>query len=74
MTIEITSRDTFEPTIVSGSFKDIVQELELEATKNNHFALFHEVLPEGGSAPVALEMRNITRLRDLDSRPEGFLT
>lgn len=64
MTVEITSRDTLDPTICTGSFGSFVQELNLAAAAGHQYVVAKEIRADG-EAHVALETRNITRIRDL---------
>jgi ABC-type microcin C transport system duplicated ATPase subunit YejF len=60
--LEITSRDTLDPTIMEGDLAELVNDLNLAAAKGKQFV----VVTEKGSGNTALETRNITRIREKD--------
>lgn len=64
MTVEITSRDTMDPTTVDADFATFVNELNLAHAAGKQFIIFTEVLPDGRKAPVALSSSNMTRVRE----------
>lgn len=65
MTLEVTSRETLEPTLVAGKFEDFVTDLNIAAASGKVFVIATE-LRNGSERHVALETRNITRIRDLE--------
>lgn len=58
--IEITSRDTLDPTIVEADMATLVNDLNIAAAAGKQFV----ILQEHGAGAVALETRNITRMRE----------
>jgi hypothetical protein len=73
MTVEVTSRDTFDATVVEGDFVQFVNDLNLAAAAGKQFVLFTEVRPDGSTNPVALEARNITRAREVTGDSSDFI-
>lgn len=70
MTVEVTSRDTLDPTRCEGRFVDFVNDLNIAAAAGKAFVLAQEA----GRGPVALETRNITRVRDLgEEEPSAYI-
>lgn len=59
-TLEITSRDTLDPTLVEGEFLDLVNNLNIAAATGKQFLL----VDEKGSGNTAIEIKNITRIRE----------
>jgi hypothetical protein len=59
--VEITTENTFDPTIVVEQLSTVVGELN---KSKGLFVLLTEALPDGSHAPVALATRKITRIRD----------
>lgn len=66
MTLEITSRNTLDPTVVAGEFASFVDSLNIAAASGKQFVIAAEVRGDE-ETHVALETRNITRVRDLGS-------
>jgi hypothetical protein len=64
MTLEITSRDTLDSTVVAGDFASFINDLNIAAAAGKQYVLCTEIR-NGEHSPVALETRNITRIRDL---------
>lgn len=64
MTLEITSRETLDPTLVSGDFPGFINDLNIAAAAGKQFVIATEIR-DGQELNVALETRNITRIRDL---------
>jgi hypothetical protein len=62
MTCEVTSRDTLQLTYIEGDFVSFVQELNICAAQGKHFMIAYE----RGHRPIALEIRNITVVREVD--------
>lgn len=69
MTLEVTSRETLEPTIVASDFAQFVNDLNLAAAAGKQYVIATEVR-DGRESPVALETRNIVRIRDLGENAE----
>ena len=61
MTVEIWSRDTLETTRVEGDLVTVVNAMNITAAQGKQFLIMDE---EGGGS-VALECKNITRMREV---------
>jgi hypothetical protein len=70
MTVEITSRDTLETTMVRGDLIEVVHNMNLAAATGKQFVVCEDV--SGGA--VALETRNITRMREIAEDDNSFLS
>jgi hypothetical protein len=70
--LEITSRDTLDTTVVTGEFVEFIQDLNLAAAQGKQFVVATEVR-DSETQPVALETRNITRIRVLDGIEDAFV-
>lgn len=60
--LEITSRDTLDPTIVESDLVQLVNDLNVAASGGKQFV----IVTEKDSGNTALETRNITRIREKD--------
>lgn len=60
--LEITSKGTLDATIVEGDFQTFINDLNLAAAQGKQFVVATEQR-DGETQPVALETRNITRIR-----------
>lgn len=70
MPVSITSKGTFDDTVVQGTFVDVVNALNVSAAAGKQFSLFTEV---ASGRNVALETRNITRIRDLEEGIDDYI-
>lgn len=70
--VEVTSRDTLEPTYVVGNFLAVVNELNMAAANGRSMVVFDEKLRDGTTAPVAVERINITRIRPRQESVDAF--
>jgi hypothetical protein len=60
MTVEITSRDDLEKTYVQGDLLDVVNGMNMAASNGRKFY----VTEEEGGGNVAIDLSNITKMRD----------
>lgn len=68
MSIEITSRDSFEKTVIEGDFLALTNELNLAAAQGKQFVIFTEILPDGETTPCAVYVGNLIKARELPAR------
>lgn len=72
MTLEITLRQTMEPSVVEGDLVSFINDLNIAAAAGKQYIIATEILGGQGS-PAAFETRSITRVRELDDE-NAFLT
>lgn len=67
--IEITSTGTLDPTIVEADMAALVYDLNIAAASGKQFI----IMQEHGAGAVALETRNITRMREIEGDADAFI-
>lgn len=72
MTCEISVMHAMDPTIIEGNFSQFINDLNIAAASGKQFVICTERLPDGETAPVAFDTRNITRIREVE-RNDAFL-
>ncbi len=73
MTVEVSLKSTLDATIVNGPFIAFIGELNLAAAQGKQYVIAMERRPDGSTAQVAFETRNITRIRDLDDENSAYI-
>lgn len=70
MTVEVTLKSTIDATYVEGEFVQFINDLNVAAAKGMQYVIATERRPDGTTAPVAFETRNITRIRAVQGDEE----
>jgi hypothetical protein len=68
MTVEIWSKGQLDTTLVAGTLAEVVNAMNMTNAKGMQFIIMDE---EGGGS-VALETRNITRMREVIGDPLAY--
>jgi hypothetical protein len=68
MTVEIWSKGQLDTTLVAGTLVEVVNAMNMTNAKGMQFIIMDE---EGGGS-VALETRNITRMREVIGDPLAY--
>lgn len=67
MTVEITLKNTLDPSYVAGDFATFINDLNIAAAASKQYVIATEIR-DGTTNPVAFETRNITRIRDVSNQ------
>lgn len=70
MMVEVSSRDDLERTIVKADFQTFIHELNNAAVNGRAFVIVTEHIPGHDPRSCGLEIKNITRIRDLGEGDE----
>lgn len=67
MTVEITSRDSLDATMIEGDLIAVTHTMNTASANGKQFIVVTEEGGPYGGGPCAIEIKNITRMREVPS-------
>lgn len=67
MTLELTIHGQIQPLYLEGDYATFINDLNLAAAQGKQYVLATEARPDGVTAPVGIETKSITLIRESDA-------